>query len=130
MSSTSAHSWLRLIGWIGFWILCALEVLAMGLAGLSKFENMDGWFYWFARFGYPPRFALVVGSVEFVLAGMLLLPRFATWAAFGLAIVMLGALEAVLTTETDLGWFSPVLHLSFLAMIGSVQWKRRWRPWR
>ena len=37
-------------------------------------------------------------------------------------------LEAVLTNETDLGWFDPALHLAFLFIIGTVHWKRRWRP--
>lgn len=71
----------------------------MGDQGLSKFQNMEGWMYWFARFGYPPL----------------------------LAVIMVVALEAVLTTETDLGWFDPVLHLLFLAIIGTAHWNRRWR---
>jgi len=47
-----------------------------------------------------------------------------------LAVIMFGALEAVLTTETDLGWFDPTLYLVFLTIIGTVHWKRRWRPSR
>ena len=68
----------------------------------------------------------VVGSLEFVGAGLLLIPRIASYSAMMLAVIMVGALEAVLTTETDLGWFDPALHLVFLAIIGTVHWRRRW----
>ncbi|MEE2845357.1 MAG: hypothetical protein VX956_02650 [Gemmatimonadota bacterium] len=44
--------------------------------------------------------------------------------------LVVGALKAVLTTETDLGWFDPTLHLVFLTIIGTVHWKPRWRPAR
>ncbi|GEM_PF-1642669 len=113
-----------------FAVVMLLEVLAMGDAGLGKFQNLDGWLYWFARFGYPPQMSLVVGALEFAGAGLLLIPRLAPYAAMMLAVIMFGALEAVLTTETDLGWFDPTLHLVFLTIIGTVHWKRRWRPSR
>ncbi len=58
-----------------------------------------------------------------------LAPRFASYAAIGLILIMFRALEAVLTTETAPGWFDPVLHLVFLTIIGTVHWKRRWK-WR
>ncbi len=99
----------------------------MGDAGLGKFQSLDGWLYWFARFGYPPRMSLVIGALEFSGAGLLLIPWLASYSAIMLGMIMLGALEAVLTTETDMGWFDPVLHLVFLTIIGSVHWKRRWR---
>jgi uncharacterized membrane protein YphA (DoxX/SURF4 family) len=125
--------WRTRIGWAIIAVVTALEVLSMGDAGLSKFQSMDGWMYWFARFGYPPRMALLIGAIEFVGAGLLLIPRLASYSSIVLAVVMLGALEAVLTTETDLGWFDPVLHLAFLTIIGSFHWKRRWPrigPWK
>jgi uncharacterized membrane protein YphA (DoxX/SURF4 family) len=117
---------LRWLGWGLLGLVTLLEVFAMGDAGLSKFQNLEGWMYWFARFGYPPLLSPVVGSLEFVGAGLLLIPRIATYSAIGLAVIMVGALEAVLTTETDLGWFDPALHLVFLAIIGTVHWRRRW----
>ena len=119
---------LRGIGWTLFAVVMFLEVFTMGDAGLGKFQNLDGWLYWFARFGYPPQMALVVGALELVGAALLLIPRLAPYAAIMLAVIMFGALEAVLTTETDLGWFDPALHLVFLAIIAAVHWKRRWRP--
>lgn len=130
-STASGHGrWIRRAGWVVFGVVLVLEVLAMGKAGLSKFENMDGWFYWFIRFGYPARFALVVGAVEFIGAGLLLIPRLASYSAMVLEAVMIGALQAVITTNTDLGWGAPVLHMAFLAVIGTVRWKWRWRPRR
>lgn len=129
MASTSFWTarWAKRAGWAAFGLVLVFEVLAMGAAGLAKFASMDGWFYWFIRFGYPARFALVVGAVEFVGAGLLLIPRLASYAAMALGIVMIGALHAVLTHETDLTWGGPVIHMALLAMIGVVQWKRRWR---
>lgn len=125
---TTGRRGLRRLGWVALWIVTVLEVLSMGEAGLGKFESLDGWMYWFARFGYPPAFAPVVGAVEFVCAGLLLIPRIASYAALVLGVVMIGALEAVLTTETDLGWPDPVVHLVFLAIVGTARWRRRWRP--
>ena len=100
----------------------------MGDAGLGKFQSLEGWIYWFARFGYPPRMSMLIGAIEFTGAGLLLIPRLAPYAAMVLGVVMLGALEAVLTTQTDLGWEDPVIHLVFLTIIGTAHWKRRWRP--
>ncbi|MEM7414362.1 MAG: DoxX family protein [Gemmatimonadota bacterium] len=113
-----------------FWLVLVLEVFTMGDAGLGKFDSMEGWMYWFARFGYPPLMAPMVGAVEFVGAGLLLIPSLAPYAALTLVVVMIGALHAVLTTPTDLGWFDPTLHLVFLTIIGTVRWPRRWRPSR
>ena len=79
--------------------------------------------------GYPAWFSFVIGASELGLGIVLLVPRFASYAAIGLIVIMFGALEAVLTTETALGWFDPVLHLVFLTIIGTVHWKRRWK-WR
>ena len=114
---------LRGVAWALFAVVMFLEVFTMGDAGLGKFQNLEGWLYWFTRFGYPPQMSLVIGALELVGAGLLLIPRLAPYAAMMLAIIMFGALEAVLTTETDLGWFDPALHLVFLAIIGSVHWK-------
>ncbi len=100
----------------------------MGDAGLGKFQSLEGWMYWFARFGYPPQMSMVIGALELAGAGLILIPRFAPYSAIMLSVIMLGALEAVLTTETDLGWLDPVLHLVFLTIIGATHWKRRWRP--
>ncbi len=119
---------MRWIGWGLLGSVTLLEVLTMGDAGLGKFQNLDGWMYWFARFGYPPRMSLVIGAIEFAGAGLLLIPRLAPYASLVLGVVMIGALEAVLTTETDLGWFDPALHLLFLTIICTAHWRRRWRP--
>ena len=84
--------------------------------------------YWFTRFGYPAALSPVIGALEFIGAGLILIPRLASYSAMMLAVIMVGALEAVLTTETDLGWFDPALHRVFLAIIGTAHWKRRWKP--
>lgn len=102
---------------------------APALAGWAKFGSPDVWITMFEGWGYPAWFSFVIGASELGLGIVLLVPRFASYAAIGLIVIMFGALEAVLTTETALGWFDPVLHLVFLTIIGTVHWKRRWR-WR
>ena len=64
-----------------------------------------------------------IGALEFVGDGLLLIPCVAPYAAMMLTVIMMGALEAVLTTETALGWFYPVLYMVFLSIIGTVHWK-------
>lgn len=130
MAVSKARKALKLTGRVLFWIVLGLEVLTMGEAGLGKFEHLDGWLYWFAQFGYPPQMSLVVGGVEVVGAGLLLVPKLAAYVAPVLMVIMFGALEAVLTTETDLGWFDPVLHLVLLTIILAVRWPDRWHPRR
>lgn len=125
---STGQRWARRVGRGGFWVILALEVFTMADAGLSKFQNLEGWLYWFAQFGYPPRMSLVVGATEFVAAGLLLVTSLSAYAALVLMVVMAGALEAVLTTETALGWFDPVLHIVFLVIILTVRWRHRWRP--
>lgn len=124
---STRHRWMRGLGLVLFWVVLGLEVLSMGKAGLSKFQNLEGWLFWFETFGYPPRMSLLVGGIELVGAGLLLVPGLAAYVAAVLMLVMLGALEAVLTTETDLGWFDPTLHLVFLSIILLVRRGDRWR---
>ena len=125
MTSTASR-WLRRAGIALLWVVTVLEVFAMGSAGLAKFLSMDGWMYWFERFGYPARFSLVVGALEFVGAGILLLPRWASYSAIGLSIIMIGALHAVTTNETNMGVNAPLIHMAFLAVIGVARWRVRW----
>ncbi len=100
----------------------------MGDAGLGKFQSYDGWRFWFETFGYPAWLSPVVGALELIGACLIIVPRLAPYSAMMLSVIMLGALESVLTHETDLGWEDPVIHLVLLAIIGAAHWKRRWRP--
>ncbi len=83
------------------------------------------WTTAFATFGYPPLMAYFVGGAEVLGVVLLLVPRFSSYAAIGLGVIMVGALHAMLTFPNELGWYAPVMHLGALTLIGTVRWKRR-----
>jgi uncharacterized membrane protein YphA (DoxX/SURF4 family) len=128
MESTE-RSKLRIVGAVMLWALIVLEVLGMGLAGLAKFQG-DQWQDMFVGWGYAAWFALVVGAAEVVGALVLFVPRFASYAASMLIVIMLGAIGTVLwsTYESGLGAGVPMIHIVALSIILFARRKRRWRP--
>ena len=86
----------------GLWVLIVLELLGMGVAGVSKFQG-DGWQRMFEGWGYAAWFALVIGAAEMSAALMLTARKLASYAAMLLIVIMLGAIWTVLTNETRLG---------------------------
>ena len=122
------RTWLRRIGIALLWIATVLEALGMGLAGFSKFGNMEAWMGMFERWGYPAWFSLVVGGSEMAGAVLLLVPRLASWAAIFLGVVMLGALATVIVNDSSLGVAAPIGNMVGLAIVGTWRWNRRWRP--
>ena len=101
----------------------------MGLAGLAKFQG-DLWQDMFVGWGYAAWFALVVGAAEVVGALVLFVPRFASYAASMLIVIMLGAIGTVSwsTYESGLGPGVPMIHIAVLSIILFARRKRRWRP--
>jgi uncharacterized membrane protein YphA (DoxX/SURF4 family) len=118
----------RIVGAL-VWVLTALEVAGMGVAGLSKFTNPALWTENFVGWGYPGGFAYVIGAAELGLALLLLVPRLTSWAAIGLAGIMLGALATVLMHPGgQMGPVPPLVHVGLLVLLASARWQRRWRP--
>ena len=115
------------IGVAALWVLVVLELLGLGLAGLSKFVQ-DGWANMFVDWGYARWFAFVIGAGELGGAVLLLIPRFTSYAASLLIVIMIGALWTVLTNETRLGPGLPTIHIVVLSILLAARWKRRWRP--
>ena len=94
---------------------------ASGAAGTSKFTS-DTWERMFRRWGYPDGFYLVIGAVE-VIGGLgLLIPRFASYSAIVLAVVMLAASA----TQVLRGGRDGVGELVFAALLGLLAYIR-WR---
>jgi len=120
---------LRIAGGVLLWILTVFELLGMGLAGAAKFQG-DGWQNMFLGWGYPAWLALAVGAVEVVGALLILVPRFATYAAAMLIVIMLGAVWTVASpgNETNLGPVLPAIHIVVLSIIRRARRGRRWRP--
>ncbi len=113
----------------GLWVLIVLELLGMGVAGVSKFQG-DGWQRMFEGWGYAAWFALVIGAAEMSGALMLTARKFASYAAMLLIVIMLGAIWTVLTNESQLGPGIPTIHIAILSTILVGRWKSRWRPGR
>ncbi len=120
---------LRVVGAAMLWILSVFELLGMGVAGLSKFQG-EGWQNMFVGWGYPWWFALVVGGTEMLGALLVVVPRFASYAASMLIVIMLGAIWTVVspTNTTQLGPGIPMIHIAVLSIILYARWRRRWRP--
>jgi len=73
------------------WTLSIVFGLLFLLAGQPKLFGSPGVLDMFGRWGYPPRFAHVVGLLEMAGGIGLMIPRFSRTAAMGLLVVMLGA---------------------------------------
>ncbi len=84
------------------------------------------WIGYFAEFGYPAWFSYAIGALEIAGVALLLIPRIAPYAALGLVVIMLGALQAVTTHETALGADGPIVHLVLLGIILAGRWRGRW----
>lgn len=115
----------RAIG-VALWVVIVMDALLMGVAGWAKFGPAAGW--WsdqFAAWGYPAGFSRVTGGLELGLALGLLVPRWASYAAIGLIVVMVGALATVLLNPGRLGPGAAVMHLVVLTGIAWARWGRR-----
>ena len=111
---------------VALWVLIVLDALMMGVAGWAKFGPAASW--WaeqFAGWGYPSGFSRVTGGLELGLAVLMLVPRWASYAAIGLIVVMTGALGTVLMNPGRLGPGAPLMHLAVLAVIVWGRWGRR-----
>ena len=78
-----------------FWLAALFLALVCLRSGLMKMPGVPGEEFWirdFQRWGYPDWFRIVVGVVELVSCGLLLIPRFAAYGASLFACVMIGAI--------------------------------------
>lgn len=125
----SERGGLMKVGIVLLWIVTVLEAAMMALAGSSKFTGSgpEVWGGMFEGWGYPAWFALVIGGAEFLFALVLLVPRFASYAATVLIAIMIGALVTVLVHESSLGPGAPIANIVALTIIGVPRWGDRWR---
>ncbi len=114
----------RILG-VGLWVLIVLEWVAMGAAGLSKFQG-DAWIQMFEGWGYAGWFALLIGGAEVTLATLLLIPRLTSYVAVPLIVIMVGAIYTVLTNESQTGPGMPAIHITVLAILMWARWSKRW----
>lgn len=104
------------------WVLQVLLGLEFILAGQAKFTRMDTWAKMFREFGYPDHIYLLVGGLELIGAALVFIPKTASKAAFGLAMIMTGAL---LTHAIHLEWDRVVVTGILAGLSGLLFWLRR-----
>lgn len=115
------------------------DALLIGSSGLHKlvpFSRFGSafWNQWFTQWGYPHWFLVVVAFVELCGTVLLSIPRTASYAAYGLMVVMAGAI--VTTTvhahdtlapglrASDMRPLPPSVALAFLVLIVLLRRRR------
>jgi uncharacterized membrane protein YphA (DoxX/SURF4 family) len=112
---------MKRLGVVVTWFLQALLGVLFVLIGIAKYAS-PMWAESFGRWGYPTGFHLVVGVVEVGGGLALFVPRLATLAAGGLAVVMIGALG---THVVYAEWHRLGAPLVYLLLLAAVGWIRR-----
>ena len=122
------RSMMKTMGTVLLWVVTVAVALGITLAGTTKFTASESWIEMFNGWSYPTWFMYSVAVLE-VLGGLtLLIPRFATYAAGVLAVIMAGAAFTVLTNTTDMVVTPSLVNLVGLAVVGVVRRGVRWRP--
>ena len=83
---------------IAAWVVTVLLVLEFAYAGGIKLVPGGPATAGFRRFGYSDEFRILIGVVEVAGAVGLVVPRLASWAAAGLAAIMVGAVYTHLSS--------------------------------
>ena len=105
------------LGMILLWILTVATSLLLLLAGATKFTASATWIELFEGWSYPAWFSYVVGAVEVGGAMVLVIPRYATYAAVVLMLIMAGAIFTLLTNPGEMGPAPAIFNFIALAII-------------
>jgi uncharacterized membrane protein YphA (DoxX/SURF4 family) len=114
------------VGGVLLWVGSGLGALGFLLAGATKFQPGGNWEVMFEGWGYAKWFLYLIGAVEVAGAILLLVPRFAAYAAGVLGAVLVGAIYTLVTDAGDMGIAAPAVYLVLMAVIGYFRWGRRW----
>ncbi|MEP5612450.1 MAG: DoxX family protein [Cyclobacteriaceae bacterium] len=104
------------------WVLQVLVALEFLLAGQAKFTQPGVWAKSFADWGFPDNFYFVIGGLEVLGAILVFIPKFASKAALGLGIIMIGA---TLTHVIHAEWDRIIFTLIFTGLCGGVFYLRK-----
>ena len=102
---------------ITMWSLTGLLAVMFMLAGYSKFDVSAGWVERFVSWGYAPWFASVIGAAEIAGGIGLFIPKTSIFAAFGLVLIMLGAIATHLLNGEAGHIVTPLIYLAVLSAI-------------
>lgn len=114
------------VGNVLVWLLTIGAGGAMLLAGSGKFLQSDMWMGLFAGWGYPAVFAYVIGALEMLGAAAAFIPKFATYGAGVVALIMCGAVFTMVTHGGDPNL--PGLNILCFSIIAYVRFGARWTP--
>lgn len=112
------------------WILQALAAFGFVNIGIGKFRGTF-WMRSFERWGYPDGFYMVVGVAEGLGGLLLLVPSLASYAALGLAGIMLAASATHVIAGDTARIMAPIPWAVALSVIAWLRWPdraRRSRP--
>jgi len=110
------------------WVATVVGAFLMGAAGVTKFISPEMWNSLFTEWGYSIAFKSLIGALEVSAAMIVLIPRFATYAAALLCAIMLGAIYTVIANQSDLGVVAPSGNLALFAVIAFARRNDRWKP--
>ncbi|MGH9833431.1 MAG: DoxX family protein [Blastocatellia bacterium] len=104
-------------------ILTALLGAMFVMAGGMKILNPSGTAQMFAGYGYPGWFGVVTGVIELVSGVLLFVPRFTTYAAAALVVVMAGATATHLKAGETNQLAPPIVLLVISVVIVVMRWR-------
>lgn len=109
---------------IGVWVLTVPLAALFLLAGAGKFgaEATAN----FHKFGYGDAFRVFIGIAELAGAVGLLVPRLAAWAAWGLVLIMAGAVYTHVAVGISIAF--PAVTGALLAALGILRHGNALRP--
>jgi uncharacterized membrane protein YphA (DoxX/SURF4 family) len=116
------------VGQILLWLLTIGVGLAMALAGASKFLASEMWVGAFEGWGYPGAFSYVIGVLEVLGAVAIFVPKYATYGAALIVVIMCGAAGTLLLNPGEMGPATPVANIVAFAIIAYARRGARWTP--
>ena len=111
---------MRRLATIGKWLFQVFLGAIFVMIGVAKFLE-PAWALKFERWGYPPGFHLVIGTLE-ALGGIgLLIPPLTSYAALGLIVIMIGASLTHFVHGETARVMAPVPHIVLLTLLAFVR---------
>ena len=107
---------------IGLWVLTGLVAAQFLFAGFLKFINPE-MAEQFRAWGYSDAFRIFIGIVEISGALLLIYPRTAALGAFGLAVIMVGAIYTLVRSGESFIPQAVTLVLLLIVGYARLPWK-------
>ncbi len=116
------------LGTIGLWLITIVFGGAMFVAGGLKFFAAEMWLSMFEAWGYPGPVSFVVGGLEMIGAAASFVPRYATYGATLVAIIMVVAAITVVAHPGEFTPTVPLVNVVVFTIIAVARRDARWRP--